>query len=67
MAEWSEDHVVAVGYFNTLHFGLIDGTWLNWRPAGALRLKVETAGWKSWGVVCGKIGTSKVVASACVG
>jgi hypothetical protein len=44
MTEWSEDHVVAVGYFNTLHFGLIDGTWLNWRPAGALRSKVETAG-----------------------
>jgi hypothetical protein len=27
MAEWSEDHMAAVGYFNTLRFGLVDGTW----------------------------------------
>jgi hypothetical protein len=37
MTELSEDHMAAVGYFNTLHFGLIDGTWLNWKPGGALR------------------------------
>jgi hypothetical protein len=29
MAEWSEDHVVAVGYFNTQHLGLVDKVWLN--------------------------------------
>jgi hypothetical protein len=46
MVEWSEDHVMAVGYFNTQHFGLIDGTWLNWRPGEALRWKVETTGWE---------------------
>jgi hypothetical protein len=37
---------MAVGYFNTQHFGLIDGTWLNWRPGEALRWKVETTGWE---------------------
>jgi hypothetical protein len=54
MAEWSEDHVTAVGYFNSQHFGLIDGTWLNWRTGGTLMWKVETVGWDGWGVVCGK-------------
>jgi hypothetical protein len=39
MAEWSEDHVAAVGYFNTEHFGLVDKTWLNWRLGRALRGK----------------------------
>jgi hypothetical protein len=29
-------------------------TWLNWRPGGALRWKVETTGWEGRGVVCGK-------------
>jgi hypothetical protein len=46
MAEWSEDHVTAVGCFNTQHLGLIYGTLLNWRSDGALRWKVETAGWE---------------------
>jgi hypothetical protein len=54
MIELSEDHVVAVGYFSTLNFGLIDETWLNRRPGGALRWKVETTGWEGRGVVCGK-------------
>jgi hypothetical protein len=39
MAEWSEDHVMAIGYFTTQHFGLVVGTWLNWRPGGALKGK----------------------------
>jgi hypothetical protein len=39
MVEWSEDHVAAVGYFTTQHFRLVDKTWLNWRPGGALRKK----------------------------
>jgi hypothetical protein len=43
MVEWSEDHVAAIGPY-TQHFGLVDRTWLNWRPGGALRWKVETAG-----------------------
>jgi hypothetical protein len=29
MTEWSKDHVTTVGYFNTQHFGLVVGTWLN--------------------------------------
>jgi hypothetical protein len=36
MAEWLEDHGVAIASLN-LNFGLIDGLWLNWRPDGALR------------------------------
>jgi hypothetical protein len=53
MAEWSKDHVAAIVPL-TQHFGLADGTWLNWRPGGTLRWKVETAGWEGRGVVCGK-------------
>jgi hypothetical protein len=54
MIEWSEDHVMAVGYFNTQHLGLVDKVWLNWRSGGALRWKGEAAGWEGRGVVCGK-------------
>jgi hypothetical protein len=55
VAEWSEDHVTAVGYFNTQHFGLVDKVWLNWRPGRAFRWKVETTSWKGRRVVCGKL------------
>jgi hypothetical protein len=48
MAEWSKGHVTAVGYFNTQHFDLRDGTWLNWRPGGAIREK--------WRQLVGKVG-----------
>jgi hypothetical protein len=48
MAEWSEDHAVTVGYFNTQHFGLVDGSWLNRRSGGALREK--------WRQLVGKVG-----------
>jgi hypothetical protein len=54
MAEWSEDHMAAVGYFNTQHLGLVDKAWLNWRLDRVLRWKVETAGWEGQRVVCGK-------------
>jgi hypothetical protein len=54
MAKWLDDHVAAVGYFNTQHIVLVVGTWLNWRPSGDLRWKVETAGWEGQGVVCDK-------------
>jgi hypothetical protein len=47
MAEWSEDHVAVVCYFNIQHLGLVDKVWLNWRPEGALRCSGETAGWES--------------------
>jgi hypothetical protein len=52
MVEWSGDHVVAIGSLNS-NFGLVDRTWLNWRPVGALRWKVETVGWEGRQVVCG--------------
>jgi hypothetical protein len=51
MAEWSEDHMTAIGSLN-LNFGLVGGSWLNWRPGGALRWKVETTNWEGWGVWC---------------
>jgi hypothetical protein len=35
MDEWSKDHVVAIGSLNSS----IDGTWLTWRPGGAIRGK----------------------------
>jgi hypothetical protein len=38
MAEWSKDHMVDIGSI-AQHFGLVDGTWLNWRLGGALRGK----------------------------
>jgi hypothetical protein len=36
MAEWSEDHMVAIGSLK-LNFGLAGRNWLNWRPGGGLR------------------------------
>jgi hypothetical protein len=53
MAKWSEDHVAAIG---SLHSTPWFSKWnlVNWRPGGALRWKVETAGWEGPGVVCGK-------------
>jgi hypothetical protein len=49
MAEWLEDHIAIIGSLN-LNFGLIGGSWLNWRPGEALRWKAETASWKGQGV-----------------
>jgi hypothetical protein len=54
MAEWSKDHMTAIGSSN-LNFGLVGKTWLNWRPGGTLRWKVETIGWEGRGVVCRKM------------
>jgi hypothetical protein len=45
MAEWSEDHVAAIGSLN-INFGLVGRTWVNWRPDGTLRWKVEIVGWE---------------------
>jgi hypothetical protein len=44
MVDWSEDHVVAIGFLN-LNFGTFGRAWLNWRPGGTLSWKVETTGW----------------------
>jgi hypothetical protein len=38
MAEWSKDHVATIGHLNS-KLWLIAGTWLNWRPGGAIRGK----------------------------
>jgi hypothetical protein len=53
MAKWSKDHEVAIGSLNLI-LGLIDSFWLNWRPGGDLRWKVETVGREGQGVVCRK-------------
>jgi hypothetical protein len=66
MAEWSKDHVAAIGPL-TSNSGLITVTWLKWRPGEATRGKRETAGWDGQGVGIWQTGTSKVVAPACVG
>jgi hypothetical protein len=54
MVEWSEDHVTAVGYFTTQHFGLVVVTWLNWRPGKTLRGKWRQLVGKvrEWYVAC---------------
>jgi hypothetical protein len=38
MAEWSKDHVAAIGPLN-LKLWLIAGNWLNWRSGRAIREK----------------------------
>jgi hypothetical protein len=48
MAEWSKDHVAAIGSLKTKHFGLLAKIWLKWRPGGAIRGK--------WGQLVGKVG-----------
>jgi hypothetical protein len=53
MVKWSKDHVAVIGSLK-LNFGLIGGICVNWRPGGALRWKVETAGWEGQELVCGK-------------
>jgi hypothetical protein len=53
MAEWSEDHAVAIGPLN-LNLVICDRFCVIWRPGGALRWKVEIIDWEGRGVVCGK-------------
>jgi hypothetical protein len=36
MAEWSKDHMAAIGSLNS-NFGFVVKTWLNWRPGGATK------------------------------
>jgi hypothetical protein len=36
MAEWSKDHMAAIGSLKTQHFGLLAKIWLKWRPGGPL-------------------------------
>jgi hypothetical protein len=43
MAEWSKDHVAAIGSLKLEPWN-IGGILLNWRPGGVLRWKVETIG-----------------------
>jgi hypothetical protein len=48
MAEWSKDHVAAIGSLNS-NFRIFGRFWLNWRPGMALRWKVEIADWEGRG------------------
>jgi hypothetical protein len=54
MAEWLKDHVTAIGYLKTQHFGLFAKIWLKWRPGGATRGKWEQLVGKVEELVCGK-------------
>jgi hypothetical protein len=53
MAEWSKDHVAAIGSLN-LKLWLIAGTWLKWRLGGATRGKGRQLAGKVGEWVCGK-------------
>jgi hypothetical protein len=53
MAEWSKDHVVAIGPL-TSNSGLITITWLKWRPGRATRGKGRQLVGKVRKCVCGK-------------
>jgi hypothetical protein len=52
MAEWSKDHVAAIGSLKTKHFGLLAKTWLKGRPGGAI--------WGKWGSWLGRSGSGYV-------
>ncbi len=47
MAEWSKDHMAIIGSLK-LKLWLMAGTWLKWRPGGAIRGK--------WRQLVGKVG-----------
>jgi hypothetical protein len=47
MAEWSKDHVAAIGSLKAQYFGLLTKIWLKWRPGRAIRGK--------WGQLVGKV------------
>ncbi len=46
MAEWSKDHVAAIGSLKP-KLWLVAKTWSKWRPGGAIRGK--------WGQLVGKV------------
>jgi hypothetical protein len=48
MAEWSKDHVAAIGSLKTHHLGLLAKIWLKSRPARATRRK--------WGQLVRRVG-----------
>jgi hypothetical protein len=53
MAEWSKDHMASIGLLNS-KLWLIAGTWLNWRPGGAIKGKWRQLVGKGGEWVCGK-------------
>jgi hypothetical protein len=53
VAEWSKDHVAAIGFLN-LNLWLMAGTWLKWRLGGATRGKGRQQVGKVGEWVCGK-------------
>jgi hypothetical protein len=53
VAEWSKDHVAAIGSLK-LKLWLMAGTWLKWRPGGATRGKRRWLVGKVGDWVCGE-------------
>jgi hypothetical protein len=66
MAEWSEDHMTAIGLVKLKSWNPVLEDWLNWRPSGAHRWKGEAISWGRSGSGIWKDGTFKAVAPACV-
>jgi hypothetical protein len=66
MAEWSEDHMAAIGPFNLNH-GICGRFWIIWRPGEALRYKREDHRLGRLGGGVWKASTFKAVAPAYVG
>jgi hypothetical protein len=54
MAEWSEDHVVAIGCLNLTLAEFVEYD-LTGDRGGGLRWKVGTVGWKGRRVTCEKL------------
>jgi hypothetical protein len=66
MAEWSEDHVAAIGPLN-LNLRICGRFWIICRPGRALKWKGEDHQLGRLGRDVWKAGTFKVVAPTCVG
>jgi hypothetical protein len=65
MAEWSEDHVAAIGP-NNLNAALIGGILVKLEIGQGCRWKGETISWEGQKVVFEKAGVFKVAAPVCV-
>jgi hypothetical protein len=65
MAEWSKDHVAAIGSLN-LNTLIFDKDVVKMETGRVHYGKVETTGWEGRRVGMWQAGTSKVVAPACV-
>jgi hypothetical protein len=66
MAEWSKDHMAAIGPLN-LNLGICGRFGINWRLGGGLRWKGEDRRLGRSGSGVWKTGTFKAISPTCVG